>query len=150
LANLDKGRQHALESALAAYDADVIRRIKRRPPLEDELSPPQYLAVKDHWSKALDLAARSDLPNALKEAASAVEALAQIVLGKSGTSLGEAVKLLRAQKRIPPGCDAVIEGLWTFANASPGARHGSSRGAKVDPNQGVRSYYSRRRFAIVT
>ena len=134
LANLDKGRHHALESALAAYDADVIRRIKRRAPLDEELSPPRYRAVKDHWSKALDLAARSDLPNALKEAASAVEALAQIVVGKPGTSLGEAVKQLRAQKRIQPGSDAVIEGLWTFANASPGARHGSSGEAHVDPN----------------
>ena len=73
-----------------------------------------------------------DLPNALKEAASSVESLAQIVVSKPGLSLGDALKELRSQKRIPPGSDQVLQGLWTFANASPGARHGSSLAAHVD------------------
>jgi hypothetical protein len=74
----------------------------------------------------------SDLPNALKEAASTVESLAQVVVGKPDLSLGEVVKQVRSQRVIPPGTDGVLDGLWTFANASPGARHGSALPAHVD------------------
>lgn len=134
--NLDKGRRHGIESALAAFDGDILRRVKRRPPLEEELSPPRYHPTRQHWRKALELASQAtpDLPNAVKEAVSAVESLAQVVVGKSGITLGDAVKQLRGQKRIPPGSDSVIEGLWTFANASPGARHGSAMPAHIDPS----------------
>lgn len=126
--NLAAGRAHAIESALADFDVDLLGRARRRPPLDDALSAPRYHPVREHWRKGLALAANSppDLENAIKEAVSAVESLAQVVLGKPGTTLGEAVKQLRARQMISAGADGVLEGLWTFANSSPGVRHGSA------------------------
>lgn len=43
----------------------------------------------------------------------------------SGTTLGECIKALRAQRRVDAGADKILEGLWTFANSAPGVRHGS-------------------------
>jgi len=132
--DLVAARNHAVESALADAEIDLLGREARRPPLEDELSPPRYAPVREHWRKAMDTAKEQppNLPNAVKETAHAVESLVQVVLGKPGLTLGESIKELRAQKRLPVGADKVFEGLYAFANSSPGARHGSALPAHVD------------------
>ena len=131
--DLSAARSHAIEPALGDADIDLLGRKARRPPLEDELSAPRYQPAREHWRKALGLAGNAppDLENAVKEAASAVESLAQVVLGKPGLTLGDAIKQLRSSRLIPAGADHVLEGLWTFANASPGVRHGSALAANT-------------------
>lgn len=131
--NLDSSRQHALETMLAEAEIDLLGRKARRPRLLDELAAPRYAAAHMHWRKAIDFSSGPDLPNALKEAAATLESLAQVVLGKPGLTLGEAVKEMRAGRRLPTGADKILEGLYAFASDEPGARHGSSLAAHVDP-----------------
>lgn len=121
---LDEARDQALEKALADAEIDQLGRRARHVPLLDHLAAPRYVAAQTHWRKALDFAANDppDYPNAIKEVVSAVESLAQIVLGKSGVTLGDSIKELRSRKRIPVGADKVLEGLSTLANATPGTR----------------------------
>ena len=136
LPGLADAKRHAIESAMADADIDLLGRKARRPPLIDELSAPRYQAARQHWLKALDLSLQDspDLPNALKEACAAIESMAQIALAKPGTTVGDAVKELRSQQRLPVGADKILEGLYAFASASPGARHGSALPAHVDPS----------------
>jgi hypothetical protein len=131
---LTEGRAHALESTMAEAEIDLLGRRARRGPLAEELSAPRYAIVREHWKNALDEEGKEkpNLANAVKEASHAVESMAQIVAGKSGLTLGEAVKQLRSQQRIPVGSDKVIEGLYAFASASPGARHGSTEPPRVE------------------
>lgn len=132
--DLSEPRRNAVEAAMAEADVDLLarrRRRRRRAAIEDELGAPRYKPARDHWRKAVSLAEQSpsDFENAVKEAVSAVESLAQVVLGKPSITLGDAIRQLRAQQRVPRGADTVLEGLWTFANSAPGGRHGSARPA---------------------
>ena len=113
-------------SATSDLDVDLLARRRRRVPLGDALKAPRYEACREHWLKARGLADAEapDIENAIKEGVSAVEALAKVVTG-SGATLGECIKTLRAERRIDPGTDKILEGLWTFANSAPGVRHGS-------------------------
>lgn len=133
---LEDKRVHAVESAMADAEIDLLGRQTRRPPLIDELSAPRYLPARAHWLKAISLSSQDtqDLPNAVKEAVSCLESIGQIVVAKNTVTLGEALKVLRSSQRIPAGADKVIEGLWTLSNQAPGARHGSSLPAHIDPN----------------
>ena len=54
-------KQHAFGIPLAAYDADAIRRIERRRPVEDEFSVPRRRGVKERWSEALLRTRQTDL-----------------------------------------------------------------------------------------
>ena len=92
-----------------------------------QLQSPRYAAVLGHWKKAhLFLEPQAlDLPNAVKEAVSAVEALAQIATGSSGATLGDCVKQLRRSGRLSAPLLKGMEELWGFASESPGVRHGS-------------------------
>ena len=125
-----------MESALADAEIDLLGRKARRLPLEDELSSPRYLPAREHWRKAIGASREQppNLPNAVKETSHALESLAQLVLGKPGVTLGDAVKELRSRKRIPVGADQILDGLWAFASSAPGARHGSALPAHVDEN----------------
>ncbi|MCX7141882.1 MAG: hypothetical protein NT123_12525 [Proteobacteria bacterium] len=134
--DLEPMRMHAIESAMADAEIDLLGRQAKRPPLIDELSAPRYSSSRSHWLKAIAFSedAPPDLPNAVKEVASCLESLAKIILGKDGVTLGQAVKDLRSLQRLPAGADKILEGLWTFSNQSPGARHGSSNAAHIDPS----------------
>lgn len=132
--DLSEPRRNAIEAAMAEVDVDLLARRRRRAAIEDELGAPRYHPAREHWRKAFSLAEKEpkpDLENAVKEAVSAVESLAQVILGKPGVSLGDAIKQLRSRQRIPAGADGVLEGLWTFANTAPGVRHGSARAAET-------------------
>lgn len=116
---------------MAEVDVYLAARRRQRAAIDDELAAPRYRAAREHWRKALAFAeqAKPDLENAVKEVVSAVESLAKVVVGKPAATLGDAIKQLRSQKRVPPGADGVLEGLWTFASAAPGVRHGSAEAA---------------------
>lgn len=143
--NLEAPRAHALQKALADADIDRLGRKARHVPLLDTLAVPRYAATQAQWRKAFDraLATPADYPNAMKEAVSAVESLAQIVLGKGGLTLGDAVKELRSRKTLPVGADKILEGLWAFANATPGTRHGGT----VPPTSGASDWEFAREIA---
>ncbi len=95
--------------------------------VEVQLQSPRYAAVLGHWRKAQAFLAPQalDLPNAVKEAVSAVEALGQIVTGSSGATLGDCVKQLRKSGQLSAPLLKGMEELWGFASESPGVRHGS-------------------------
>jgi hypothetical protein len=133
--DLEQSREHALESAMADAELDLLGRRARRLPLEDELGAPRYHPAREHWRKALAYASqeRPDFPNAAKEAVGGVESLAQVLVSKPGITLGEAVKELRSRQRLPVGADKILEGLYAFASDAPGSRHGSALPAHVDP-----------------
>lgn len=124
---LKEPRQRALDLATSDLDVDLLARRRRRVSLGDVLKAPRYQACREHWLKARGLVAAEapDIENAIKEGVTAVEALAKIVAG-GGTTLGDCIKTLRAERRIDPGTDNILKGLWTFANSAPGVRHGSS------------------------
>lgn len=107
---------------LSAHTLQVIGR------LDQELRAPRYEAVLGHWERAHSFlnGPSADLPNAVKEAVSSVEALAQVIARRPTATLGECIKDLRASKRLQPPLLRGIEELWGFANASPGVRHGSA------------------------
>lgn len=132
--DLKAARTHAVDLVIAEVEIDFLGRKARRPPLEDELSSPRYAPVREHWRQALANAIMDppNLPNAVKEGVHALEALGQLLVGKSGITLGEVIKELRAERRIPVGSDKILEGLYAFANNAPGARHGSSLPARLD------------------
>ena len=122
---LEEPRQRALDLATLDLDVDLLARRRRRVPLGDALKAPRYEACREHWLKARGLADAEapDIENAIKEGVAAVEALAKVV--GSGATLGECIKTLRAERRIDPGTDKILEGLWAFASSAPGVRHGS-------------------------
>ena len=125
---LEAPRAQALQKAFADAEIDRLGRRSRHLPLLDALTAPRYVAAHAQWKKAFDKASATppDYPNATKEAVSAVESLAQVVLGKTGLTLGDAVKELRSRKTLPVGADKVLDGLWAFSNATPGTRHGGT------------------------
>lgn len=131
---LDEPRARALEKALADAEVDQLGRKARHVPLLDALTAPRYSAAHAHWTKALGFARAvpADHANAMKEAVQALESLAQVALGKDGLTLGEAVKELRSRKELPAGTDKIIDGLWTFANATPGTRHAGTAPPSAD------------------
>jgi hypothetical protein len=103
--------------------------------LEQELLAPRYLAVRGHWQRAHDFlsAVTPDYPNAAKEAVSAVEALAQIVVRRSSATFGECIKELRASGAVKQPILKGLEELWGFTNSSPGVRHGSAATPTLSP-----------------
>ena len=123
---LDEPRERAINVVTSELDIDFLARRRKRPPLGDILRSPRYEVSWTHWKKAQTLAdgAEADIPNAVKEGVVAVEALAKVVVPGNAT-LGDCIKMLRKQKRIDPGVDKILEGLWVYASASPGIRHGS-------------------------
>lgn len=123
---LEEPRTRALEVATSELDIAFMARRRAHAPLGDQLRAPRYAASYAHWTKALTLASQlePDFPNAIKEAVTSLEALARVVVPKSAT-LGDAIKTLRAEKRIEAGVDKLLEGAWTYASATPGVRHGA-------------------------
>ena len=124
--SLEEPRKRAVEVAQSELDIDFLARRRKRAPLGDMLRAPRYAACSIHWTKAQALASQSepDIPNAIKEGVTALEALARVVVPRSAT-LGDSIRALRAEKRIEPGVDKILEGIWTYASATPGVRHGS-------------------------
>jgi hypothetical protein len=107
----------------AAHSVPLVGRV------DVQLQSPRYAAVLGHWRKAQAFLTPHalDLPNAVKEAVSSVEALGQIVTASSGATLGDCVKLLRRAGLVSPPLLKGMEELWGFASESPGVRHGSPK-----------------------
>ncbi len=94
--------------------------------LQSQLSAPRYSSVLEHWSKARNFFDNEplDFKNAAKEAISAVEALAKLITNQPNATLGEAVKKLGPL--IHPALGRAMKGVWGYASAVPGVRHGGT------------------------
>ncbi|MEX2171502.1 MAG: hypothetical protein WD851_19440 [Pirellulales bacterium] len=127
LPTLDEARQHAAELATSELDIDLLSRRHRRLPLGDTLRAPRYTSVQTHWNSARQYAEdEHDIVAGLREGILAIEALAKTILSNQCATLGECIKLLRAKKLIDAGTGKILEGLWVYANSTPGVRHGAN------------------------
>lgn len=113
--------EHELSLAVFAQDRTKL-------PLTDQLNAPRYASVRESWRKTHSFLAGPipDHNNASKEAISAVEQLARLVVGDSTTTLGKAIAALRSRGNIPSPLLKGIEEIWAWASGKPGVRHGAS------------------------
>lgn len=102
--------------------------------VSDRLQAPRYEAVLQSWNKAQEFMVedRVDYENAAKEAASAVESLALLVLDREKGTLGDCIKELRSEEHLPRPFDKAFEALWGYASEEAGVRHGKSTPANVE------------------
>jgi len=98
---------------------------------------PRYSGPCQHWRAAQDLlsAAEPDLSGAVHEAVSAVEGLCRIILGEPSITLGDALQRLRQRGLLHPALARTVEGLWGYASAEPGIRHGASVVTTLKPHE---------------
>jgi hypothetical protein len=86
----------------------------------------KYAPVKAHIKTALKLYGDKKLPdyrNAVKEAISAVEALAKIIVGKDKATLGQALKEIEKKHQIPPSLKSAFDKLYGYSSGEGGIRH---------------------------
>lgn len=109
--SLVRFRPAALERRMNATEAD----------LTDDFEP-----ARAHYRKAVRYLYERPLDpeNSVKEIVSAVESAARVLYPGSST-LGTAVKAMRAEARLPAGLVSTIEKYYAFASGAPAVRHGS-------------------------
>lgn len=103
--------------------------------LQESYNSP-YELVKEHIVKAnifLSNREKPDYPNSVKESVSALEALAQIITGTTGSeaTLGKMLKKLEEEKIISSAMKSAFSTLYGFASESKGVRHSSVNGETV-------------------
>ena len=98
---------------------------------------PRYSGPCQHWRAARVLLTSKDpdYGGAVHEAVSAVEGLCRIILSDSSITLGDALPRLRQRKLLHPALLQSIAGLWGFASAEPGIRHGAASASIVKPHE---------------
>jgi len=98
---------------------------------------PRYSGPCQHWRSAkTQLGGKDpDYAGAVHEAVSAVEGLCRIILGNSTITLGDALQRLRQDGRLHPSLSRAIDGLWGFASAEPGIRHGALSATTLKPHE---------------
>jgi len=88
----------------------------------------RYKGPMSHWREArrrLTLE-QPDTPGAVHEAVSAVEGMARLLLADDSITLGKAVDELRQAGLLHPALAKCFDGVWGYASAVPGIRHGAS------------------------
>jgi len=98
---------------------------------------PRYSGPCQHWRAARSLLSSKDpdYAGAVHEAVSAVEGLCRTILGEPSITLGGALQRLRQRNLLHPALSRGIEGLWAFASAEPGIRHGAASAPAVKPHE---------------
>lgn len=131
--DLKGARQAATLMATSELDIDLLQRRRKHLPLGDILRAPRYASCYEHWTRAREAGECDPVDTliALREGVLAVEALAKLVAPGGGATLGDCIKSLRAKKLLDAGADKLLEGLWVYANAVPGTRHGSPTTASL-------------------
>lgn len=92
------------------------------------------VGVRDHLDEAKRLLADRDEPNyrnSVKEAISAVEALARLIVNDEKATLGQALKIVEAEIPIHPCLQAAFDKLWGYRSDGSGIGHGSAKGSPV-------------------
>jgi len=73
---------------------------------------------------------KPDYRNTVKEAISAVEAIAQRVTGKPKATLGDAIDVLDKKQTLHPALRGAFDKLYGYANDSGGIRHALTEGGR--------------------
>ncbi|MEO6331583.1 MAG: hypothetical protein ABIP09_03375 [Gemmatimonadaceae bacterium] len=97
-------------------------------PLGLLLASPRYEPVLQAWSRSQEAAhgESRDFVLADREAINAVEGLARIVTGRHSDTLGDLIKVLKAEFGLNPAIAKSLDSVWGFTNTWPGVRHGAA------------------------
>ncbi|MDR6886130.1 MULTISPECIES: AbiJ-NTD4 domain-containing protein [Variovorax] len=90
---------------------------------------------KEHFQQALSMLAdrkKPDFRNSIKESISAVESVCKTITGKSGATLGDALKLIKQSKPVQPLFEQALIKLYAYTNDAGGIRHALTENA-VEP-----------------
>jgi len=90
---------------------------------------------KEHFQQALSMLAdrkKPDFRNSIKESISAVESVCKTITGKSGATLGDALKLIKQSKPVQPLFEQALIKLYAYTNDAGGIRHALTDNA-VEP-----------------
>lgn len=105
-------------------------------------------AIDNHIKKAIALFSdkeNRDYTNVIKEAISAVEAAAKLVLKTDKATLGKALNELDRSGKIQPQLKSAIESLYAYTNnPDVGARHSAKSDARFKPD------FAEAKFMLVT
>jgi len=101
--------------------------------LEELLSSPRYCAVSEHFRKARQFIELDtpDCANGAKEAISAVEAMAQLLIADASAPFGKALDKIATRQLVPRELIRVLRALWSSTNEANGVRHGSATLASI-------------------
>lgn len=133
-AAVNASEQRAAEWIASEINLLVYSEALHRRPLMDQLSAGRYEAVREALSEARVKLDRdpSDPVQAAKAAVGAVEQLARIVTSRPTATLGQAIKTLRSEGRVPKPILKGMEELWGWASAEDGVRHGAAPADQMD------------------
>jgi hypothetical protein len=120
-----------LERELSGYrlvDGIVVNIIDKQEVqmLESALNDIKYEGVNAHLKRALALLSdrkNPDYRNSIKESISAVESMAKVITGESSVTLGQALKVLEAKKKIHPALKSGFSNLYGYTSDEEGIRH---------------------------
>lgn len=94
--------------------------------VEQTLNNP-YKVVATHYDKAIELLYKTkDYDNSIKESISSVEAMCQVITGKSNATLGDALKILKND--IHSAMKSAFEKLYGYTSDANGIRHSNGLG----------------------
>jgi len=85
--------------------------------------------VREHISASIALFSKRPQPdyrNSIKESISALEGLAQVLAGKEGATLPEALKLLEKVAPMHPALRGALDKLYAYTSDAHGIRHALS------------------------
>ncbi len=97
----------------------------------------QFNTVREHLKKALSLFSDREAPdyeNSIKEAVSALEALARELTGKDNATLGKVIPGLGKRLKLHPALVEAIKNLYGYASDESGIRHSKKEG-RPSPTQ---------------
>ena len=94
------------------------------------LEHPDFAGPNIQFNKAIEYYNKRpspDLENCVKEAVSAVEGLARILLNNPKLTLGDAINKIIKLGKIRKPLDKIFHGLYGFASETPRTRHGATK-----------------------
>jgi hypothetical protein len=94
-------------------------------------SADKFNPVKTHLSSALHLLSEKKKPdyrNSVKESISAIESLCKILINSNTATLGEALKIIEKENKIPKSLKAGFSAIYGFTSDKGGIRHGLLEG----------------------
>ena len=97
----------------------------------------RFYTAREHLKKALSLFSDREAPdyeNSIKEAISALEALAREFTGRDNATLGEAIPGLGKRLKLHPALVEAIKKLYGYASDESGIRHSKKEG-RPSPTQ---------------
>lgn len=106
----------------------------------------KYDSVQTHIKRAIELFSdrkKPDYRNSIKESISAVESLSKIIIGDDKTTLGQALKVIEKEHKIPGSLKTAFSALYGYTSDEGGIRHNLlEKGMKVEIEEA--------RFMLVT